>query len=166
VFSFEFSLGPEYSAREGHWDLFGTDTRPSRDEVQEPQEGERISSEIFDAPGDRNSEEPGFTVRACTCRPKLEGGSPANAGCRRERVTLKGNETQGRLESDRFFGRQGTTDFHGDESLGDGRGSAWLGSAVPFELTSGRLDAPRGCVLAVEGEPFEGQIPGALPSET
>ena len=134
--------------------------------MQEPQEGERISSEIFDAPGDRNSEEPGYTVRACTCRPKLEGGSPANAGCRRERVTLEGNETQGRLESDRSFGRLGTTDFHGEKSLGDGRGSAWLGSAVPFELTSGRLDASRGSVLAVEGETFEGQIPRALPPET
>jgi hypothetical protein len=97
-----------------------------------------------------------LTRRACTFRPKLEGGSPANAGCRRERVTLEGSETQGRLESDRSFGRQGTTDFHGDESLGDGRGTAWLGSAVPFELTSGRLDAPRGSVLAVEGETFEG----------
>lgn len=107
-----------------------------------------------------------FGVAGCTCRPKLVGGSPANAGCRRERVTLEGSEAQGRLESDRSFGRLGTTDFHGDESLEDGRGTAWLGSAVPFELTSGRLDAPRGSVLAVEGETFEGQIPGALPSET
>ena len=60
AFFFEFAGNPEYSAREGHRDLFGTDTRPSRDEVQKPQEGERISSEIFDAPGDRDSEEPGF----------------------------------------------------------------------------------------------------------
>jgi hypothetical protein len=84
---------------------------------------------------------------------------PPSAGCRRERVTLEGAEAQGRLESDRSFGRLGTTDFHGDKSLEDGRGSAWLGSAVPFELTSGRLDAPRGSVLAVEGDTFEGQIP-------
>jgi len=39
---------------------------------------------------------------------------PPRAGCRRERVTLEGNENQGRLESDRSFGRLGTTDFHGD----------------------------------------------------
>jgi hypothetical protein len=90
---------------------------------------------------------------------QARGRNPANAGCRRERVTLEGKEAQGRLESDRSFGRLGTTDFHGEKSLEGGRGSAWLGSAVPFELTSGRLDAPRGSVLAVEGETFEGQIP-------
>jgi hypothetical protein len=84
----------------------------------------------------------------------------------RRGLPWRGSEAQGRLESDRSFGRLGTTDFHGEKSLGDGRGSAWLGSAVPFELTSGRLDAPRGSVLAVEGETFEGQIPRALPPET
>jgi hypothetical protein len=71
-----------------------------------------------------------------------------------------------KLESDRSFGRLGTTDFRGDKSLEDGRGVAWLGSATPFELTSCRLGALRGCIRAAEGETFEGQIPGALPSET
>jgi hypothetical protein len=52
-------------------------------------------------------------ARACTSRSKLVGGVLPGAGHRRERVTLEGNKAQGRLESDRSFGRQGTTDFRG-----------------------------------------------------
>jgi len=138
-----------------------------RDEVQRPQEGERFSSENLEALRDRDSEGPAQGPVLAPDPAKPVGG--VHAWC--EDVAARGypwrgHEAQGRHESDRSFGRQGTTDSRGGQSPEGGRGSARLGSADPFEPTPGGLGGPRGLTRAAGGETFEGQIPRALPAET
>jgi hypothetical protein len=145
---------------------FGTDTRLAGTRCRNPRRGRgslrRISRpSAIDTPRGR----PGSVLAPSSAKP-AGGGPRLERGRRGGRGPLEGTKTQGRLESDRSFGRLRTTDFRGGQRPEGRRGSARLGSAGPFESTPSGLGRPRGSTRAAEGETFEGKIPRALPSET
>jgi hypothetical protein len=151
----------------GIFTKFGHRQPVRRDEVQKPQEGERFSSENLKAFRDRHSERPVRARCLHRIRPSLWEEDLASSGAvAGGEFPWRGHEAQGRLESDRSFGRLRTTDFRGGQRPEGRRGSARLGSAGPFEPTPSGLGRPRGSTRAAEGETFEGRIPRALPSET
>jgi hypothetical protein len=129
-----------------------------RDEVQKPQEGERLSSESFEALRDRHSERPvpGSVLALKPTKPA--GGSLRFARRRRGgRVPLEGEQSPREARVRPLLREQGTTDFRGGQCPEGGRGSARLGSAGPFEPTPCGLGGPRGRPVPRKGNPSKGK---------
>jgi hypothetical protein len=138
-----------------------------RDEVQEPQEGERLSSESFEALRDRHSEGP-VPGSVLASRPTKPAGGSLRLVRRRRggRVPLEGKQSP-REARVRPLLREAGDNGLSRRAMPGRRAricTARVGRSVRANaMRAGWTERP---TRAAKGESFEGQIPGALPSET